>query len=286
MPGRPLVVGVDGSAASHAAVRWAAATAARRHAPLHLVYAVGVQADAVPVLGSLLFETRGYREAGKAALDLERRFVRQLGTAVGDINVETFLESSTPVTALASRSGDAQLLAVGNRGLDPLERVLLGSVGIGLIRHADCPVAIIPAAVDISPPSPHRPILVGVDGSPCSVRAVGLAFDEASTRGVGLVAVAAWSHRSPSALATKERIQALLARSLAGLAEKYPDVCVDSVVAEGRSAQRLLEASGAAQLIVLGSRGRGGIAGAALGSVSQAVLEGSRIPVLITPCRQ
>ncbi|WP_425298363.1 universal stress protein [Nocardia abscessus] len=68
--------------------------------------------------------------------------------------------------------------------------------------------------------------------------------------------------------------------------DKFPDVCVDRVVIEGRPARRLLEASRHAQLVVLGSRGRGGVAGATLGSVSQAVPQASRIPVLVAPCRQ
>jgi nucleotide-binding universal stress UspA family protein len=139
------------------------------------------------------------------------------------------------------------------------------------------------------PPSSPVPVLVGVDGSRCSARAVGIAFDEAATRNVGLVAVTTWSDRNggPSAPdMARQRAEVLLEESLASFTVEYPDVCVDRVVIDGRPAQRLLEASRHAQLVVLGSRGRGGVAGATLGSVSQAVLQASRIPVLIAPCRQ
>ncbi|WP_236567507.1 universal stress protein [Nocardia sp. CY41] len=282
---RPIVVGVDGSAASFAAVRWAAGEAARRHAPLHLVHAIGVPADAVPVLGRLLFDTSGLREVGDSALDAGRSLVQEIAGRVGAIVVETFVESSSPVPALVGRSADARLLVVGARGLGAFERVLLGSVGIGLIRHARCPVAVVPGLEESVPRLSQRPVLVGVDGSRCSDLALGMAFDEASIRQVGLIAVTIWSRRdAPSG--AQERTSSPLEESLAGFTRKYPEVEVHRVLAEGSPAQRLLQESGNAQLIVLGSRGRGGVAGATLGSVSQAVLQESRIPVLIATRRQ
>ncbi|MEU2035870.1 universal stress protein [Nocardia amamiensis] len=283
---RPIVVGVDGSEASLAAIRWAAAMAARRDAPLHLVHAIGVPGHAMPLIGSLLFDISAYRKIGESALDHGRRIVRQLGHLPRDVDVQTFLDLPSPVAALTARSAAAQLLVIGARGLDPLERVLFGSVGVGLMKHADCPVAVIPAVAETAPPSAHLPVVVGVDGSRCSARAVGIAFDEAASRQVGLVAVTTWSDRNGASSTAQERAEVLLGESLSGFTDKYPGVCVDRVVVEGSPAQRLLEASRHAQLVVLGSRGRGGVTGAALGSVSQAVLQGSRIPVLIAPCRQ
>ncbi len=165
---RPVVVGVDGSAASFAAVRWAAVTAARRHAPLHLVHAIGVPADAVPVLGRLLFDTSGLRKVGDSALSAGRSIVQEAAGPVGVTAVETFVESSSPVPTLVGRSAAAQLLVVGARGLGAFERVMLGSVGIGLIRHARCPVAVVPDVEESVPRAPHCPVVVGVDGSRCS----------------------------------------------------------------------------------------------------------------------
>ncbi|WP_350356476.1 universal stress protein [Nocardia sputorum] len=286
MARRPIIVGVDGSPASLAAIRWAAAVAARRKAPLHLVHAIGVPVHALPLIGSLLFDIGAYRKIGEAALGNGRSIVSESDGFPVDVEVQTFLDLPSPVAALAARSAAAQLIVIGARGLDPLERVLFGSVGVGLMKHADCPVAVIPAVVETVPPSSHVPVLVGVDGSRCSARAVEIGFDEAASRKVGLVAVTTWSGRNGAPDAVQERAQALLDQSLAAITDKYPDVRVDQVVVEGRPAQRLLEASRYAQLVVLGSRGRGGVAGAALGSVSQAVLQASSIPVLIAPCRQ
>ncbi|MGY1934140.1 universal stress protein [Nocardia gipuzkoensis] len=283
---RPVVVGVDGSAASLAAIRWAAELAARRAAPLHLVHAIGVPVHSLPLIGSLLFDISTYRKIGEAALGQGRSIVSELDEFLpADVEVRTFLDLSSPVAALAARSAAAQLIVIGARGLDPLERVLFGSVGVGLMKHADCPVAVIPALAEKMPPPSHVPVLVGVDGSRCSARAVEIAFDEAASRKVGLVAVTTWSNRNGAPDTAQNRAEVLLEEGLAGFTDKYPDVCVDRVVVEGRPAQRLLDASRHAQLVVLGSRGRGGVAGATLGSVSQAVLQASRIPVLITPCR-
>lgn len=173
---RPIVVGVDGSAASFAAVRWAAVAAARRNAPLHLIHAIGVPADAVPVLGRLLFDTSGLRKAGDSVLSAGRSIVQEVAGSAGAIVVETFVESSSPVPALVGRSANAQLLVVGARGLGAFERVVLGSVGIGLIRHARSPVAVVPGVEESVARSPQCPIVVGVDGSRCGELALGMAF--------------------------------------------------------------------------------------------------------------
>ncbi|MGK8524901.1 universal stress protein [Nocardia asteroides] len=285
MPG-PIVVGVDGSEASFAAVRWAAATAARQDAPLHLVHAIGVPLYAVPLIGSLMFDISSFRRVGESALEQGLSIARRLVAPSSGVDVQTFLDLTSPVAALAARSAAARLLVVGARGLDPVERVLLGSVGVGLIKHAGCPVAVIPAAAETTPPSSHLPVLVGVDGSRCSARAVEIAFEEAASRNTGLVAVTTRPDRDAASGEARERAERLLEESLADCAEKYPSVCLDRVIVAGRPEQRLLEAARHAQLVVLGSRGRGGITGAALGSVSQAVLQTSRTPVIVVPCRR
>ncbi|WP_372492975.1 universal stress protein [Nocardia sputi] len=193
-------------------------------------------------------------------------------------------EPSTP-----TRSAAAQLLVIGARGLDPLERVLFGSVGVGLIKHAECPAAVIPAAAATMTPSSHLPVLVGVDGSRCSTRAVAIAFDEATSRNVGLVAVTTWSARNGATTppnTAQQRAEAVLDEALASFTDKYPDVCVDRSSSKAARRSGCRRRPGTRNWSVLGSRGRGGITGATLGSVSQAVLQASRIPVLIAPCRQ
>ncbi len=130
------------------------------------------------------------------------------------------------------------------------------------------------------------PVVVGVDGSPASEKALEIAFEQASLRGgVELVAVHAWSDTGLfefpgldwSALRTIA--EETLAERLAGWQERYPDVVVHRLVVADRPAQQLIEQSESAQLTVLGSHGRGGFAGMLLGgSVSTAVVHGSRSP--------
>jgi nucleotide-binding universal stress UspA family protein len=130
-------------------------------------------------------------------------------------------------------------------------------------------------------------VLVGIDGSPESDAATALAFDEASHRGVDLVALHAWSDVGvfPAlGMAWQDREsrgQEVLAERLAGWQEQYPDVRVQRSLVCDTPAKWLLEAAERAQLIVVGSRGRGGFARMLLGSVSSAVVHSAKSPVLV-----
>jgi len=137
---------------------------------------------------------------------------------------------------------------------------------------------------------PHpaqAPVLVGIDGSPASALATAIAFDEASRRHVGLIALHAWSDREIFELpgldwsAVKAEEERLLAEGLAGWQQRYPDVTVDRLLVCDRPARVLVETSEAAQLVVVGSHGRGGFTGMLLGSVSNAVVQSVRMPVIV-----
>ena len=205
--------------------------------------------------------------------------------------IDSELLFAEPVSTLVGLSKEAHMMVVGCRGLDALRRALLGSVSTGLVHHAHCPVAVIhdeaPILLGILLGPSQLPVLVGIDGSPASERATAIAFDEASFRGVDLVALHAWTDADMSTMpimessALQSAAQEVLAERLAGFQERYPDVTVHRRVAFDRPARHLLEESDSAQLVVVGSHGRGGFAGMLLGSVSAALVHTARIPVIV-----
>ncbi|BCJ35229.1 hypothetical protein Athai_27320 [Actinocatenispora thailandica] len=152
--------------------------------------------------------------------------------------------------------------------------------------HAASPVVVVPPRGE---GDGHGPVVVGVDGSELSESAVAFAFEAASFRDAELVAVSAWQVPAGLDLVPMQvnvdqfgdDQDRALAESLAGYQERYPDVRVRRQVSMGSAAQVLLEAAADAQLVVVGSRGRGGFKGLLLGSVSQSVLHNASCPVAI-----
>ena len=137
--------------------------------------------------------------------------------------------------------------------------------------------------------SEHRSnrMVVAVDGSAASDAAVRWAAGEASWRGTDLVALHAWIDYDTSALPDsvwpdfQSTAEDALAERLAGWSDRYPDVQVSRKVVFNRPARHLLEAAESAQLVVLGSHGRGGFAGMLLGSVSTTVVHAVQTPTIV-----
>jgi nucleotide-binding universal stress UspA family protein len=133
----------------------------------------------------------------------------------------------------------------------------------------------------------EAPILVGIDGSPASEGATALAFDEASYRGVPLIALHAWSDVGVFPIlgmdwrVYRDQGDEVLGERLAGWQERYPDVQVHRRLVCDVPARWLIDESKNAQLVVVGSRGRGGYAGLQLGSVSSAVVQSADVPVIV-----
>jgi nucleotide-binding universal stress UspA family protein len=282
-----IVVGVDGSTASTAAVRWAARRASKRNTGLTIVHA---SPPMVPM--SSLVEWRGPTPSDVMSAQEEqaRRLIDDAAKTANDtadgLRIQAKAIAAEPVPALLELSNEAQILVVGRRGMSSLAGVLLGSVSIAMIHRARCPVAVI----HDDPPeaaSKDAPVLVGIDGSPASELATAIAIDEASWRGVELVALHAAYDGDPFGIhqlewaAVEPKAHEALAERLAGWQERYPDVRVRRVVVFDQPAHHLIEQAKTAQLVVVGTRGHGEFTGLLLGSVSAAVVQATRTPIIV-----
>ncbi|HEX5597594.1 MAG TPA: universal stress protein [Micromonosporaceae bacterium] len=281
----PVVVGVDGSEESRAAVRLAVQEAAWRHRPLRVVHAFVWPLLRVP----LEPPTDGPPESGlrQQADRILADAIEEAKAAQPGVAVTGEVVTGQAAVVLLGEARNAAMVVIGSRGLGGFAGLLLGSIAVQIVEHAPCPVLV--ARGD---ERPSGPVVVGVDGSAKSEPAIGFAMEEAAWRGVKLVAVHSWTH--PVSLgpgdmqplvfdlnALEEDENRVLAESLAGWRERYPDVPVETRTVRGRAARALLNEASDAQLIVVGARGRGGFAGLLLGSVSQAVLHHAPCPVAV-----
>ncbi|HKN96460.1 MAG TPA: universal stress protein [Pseudonocardiaceae bacterium] len=284
--GLPIVAGVDGSDSALEAARWAADEAARKRVPLRLVSVmqVPVASGYVGDIGLSADLIDGLQAESQRILDETRS---TLVTQRPGLNVTTAVLVGPPIPTLVEESGSARLVVVGSRGLGGFRGMLVGSTAVALAARGHCPVAVIRGGDRRT-----GPVVVGVDGSPASDAAIELAFEEASLRRTELVAVHTWlEHASDAAYVAmepalnwdvlSERGMESLAERLAGWAEKYRDVTVVRRVTRGRPIVNLLAAAADAQLLLVGSRGRGAFAGVVLGSTSQALVYHAPCPLIV-----
>jgi nucleotide-binding universal stress UspA family protein len=283
-----IVVGVDDSESSNSALAWAVEQAVLEHRDLTLVHTI----DAVtPAYMDTAFVSpreavRALRDAGNRVLTRARS---EVARTAPDLEVHELFRLADPRDALIGLSHDAALLVLGSRGMGKLPRLLLGSVGVAVVRHAACPVVI------------HRPgnpgivrngIVVGADASEDSLAVLEFAYREASLRNLPLTVLhclwgaqvaigAAPSAAEPTFDLETERM--LLSESLAGLSEKYPEVAVHTEMARGLPQDALVRKGERMNLVVVGAHQTGRISRMLFGTVAISVVEHATCPVAVVP---
>ncbi|HEX4816454.1 MAG TPA: universal stress protein [Nonomuraea sp.] len=273
-----IIVGVDGSRTGLEAAGWAAAEAALRHTPLTIAHTVTkwVYEDSG---GPYAEVGRWMREGAETVLTAAEERVRREHPGVV---VTSELLPGDPRTALINASEDAELLVVGSRGIGGVRGLLVGSVAHGVAAHAHTNVVL----VHETPTKPRGEVVVGVDGSPGGLRALDFALAEAAMRKARLRVVQAWVWPQPSGFepadSDSERDATRALRALvAGQQAAHPDVEVVSEIVHGHPVEVLKEAGAEADLLVVGRRGRGQLAGMIMGSISQALLHHTPCPLAV-----
>lgn len=282
---KSVVVGVDGSDNANAALRVAASVAAKRGLRLKIIHAL----DFAPYgFGGPYIDAGGVyewmEESGKSILVDAERDARE---RVGDIDITTELSVGNSAQWLVELSESARVVVIGASGVGATATALLGNNAVSVTTHSHCPVVVVRGEI-----RPGAPVVVGVDGSPTSARAVAVAFEEASLRDAPLVTVHVWSDLGPRAFddpraaalvpgGIEDAEHAVLAEALAGWQEQFPDVEVRREIYIDNPRARLLEWSKSAQIVVVGSRGRGGFKSMLLGSTSNSLISSAECPVVV-----
>jgi nucleotide-binding universal stress UspA family protein len=281
---RKVIVGVDGTRCSDAALDWAVLEAARRGAPLEVLHAsTHVELVGAPAFGAPAFEA-------KVDGPLLRRCVERAGELAPSLVVTTTTVRADPARALTEAGADAALVVVGCHGRGWLGRLLVGSVSHQVVRHPRAPVVVVREDTVMT----AGPVVVGVDGSPASDAAVALAAAAAAERGEGLRVVHAWQAAPATgfdALPVSQEVvdaQEAAARSVLAHAGDValaaaPGLRVERVLAAASPSVLLAQESDGASLVVVGAHGHAGMSGQVVGSVTRACLDAVRCPVVVVP---
>jgi nucleotide-binding universal stress UspA family protein len=282
---REIVVGTDGTEAGGAAVRWAAREARGRRLPLRVVHAFDWEWD-----------TARY-EPGSENIDVARELANAVVAAAAEqawavapeLALITQAVIGDAVPRLLEAADEAELMVLGTRGRGGLAGLMLGSVSQRVAAQATCPVVIVRGHSDAT----GGPIVVGVDDSPAAEQVLATAFETAAARRSALTVVRAylpsmplWVGDIPAAAVDipqqDVRQRARLDELVAPWREKYPHVPVHTVISRASAAAVLTGVSRGAQLVIVGSHGRGPLASALLGSTGMQLIHQARCPVLIT----
>jgi len=267
-----IITGYDGSEGSDEALRWAAREAWARGTTLTICLAW--PAADLRLLGDWGAHDRAQQLGG----EILARGVRLAGTVPDLTDVRTVLAEASPAHVLCERGSAAEMVVVGSRGHGGLAGSRLGSVSWQVACHGQGRVVVVRGQWRPVNQAPG-PVVAGIDGSPESQDALTFAFEEAALRDVPLVAVCALMD-TPGRIGARQ-MEEDFGRLMTSREKEHPEITVLRQVAVGTPRSALLTAAAEAQMLVVGARGLGGLAGMSLGSVAGALVHHSPCPVAV-----
>lgn len=275
-----IIVGVDGSDQGRAALDWALVRASARRAEVELLHV----ADDSFLSESVAFLSEA-QQASEQMLEAECAYAASRGFT-GKVTGTAIV--GHPIAEVAEASKHADLVVLGAHQGGRLSGSFFGTRAVKIAATAYCPVAVIP----FTQKPEASGVVVGVDGSEASHKAIAYAAEEASMRGATLHAVYAWmppltpglEYLWSEELADAQRAAAseALAIGIAGLAGRYPDLMIERHTVQAPPVAALISIAENAELLVVGSRGRGGVKRLLLGSVSHGLLQALPCPIIVT----
>ena len=272
-----IVVGYDGSPDADAAATWAGQMGRLRHEPV----AVAIVVDRMESPRRPNWPESWWEE-------LEAQARRTLAAAgATDMTFERHHSERAVAHTLVESARNASMLVVGSRGHGRIGEALVGSVSQSAARHAQCPVVVVRKPRNAS----EQRIVVGVDGSEPSRRALDFACQQAALSGASVVLFRAWKSLTmpldergdvPASMSRKLLAEEeTLLKYVAETRTRHPEVEIDGEFIAEHAGQALVDASNRASLVVVGSRGHGALAETVLGSVSHHVLHHAHCPVAV-----
>jgi len=284
---RPMVVGMDGSPGSEAALRWAMDEAHTRKAPVRLVF--GFRGEAAAGISYAnhypTFDIETYR---KAADELITAATGRAHALAPEVHVEGVTAQAHPTTLLLEESEHATHVVLGTRHLKAIGSSILGSVSASVAARARCPVVVMRGPAGMA--AEQAAVVVGIPVTEPVADVLSFAFEYADFHRAPLRAVLCWHPDLLASMSWRAEpspprdVEQALVRSLETWRQKYPQVVVHPEVVREHATDGLVLASHGQRLVVVGSHGRHALTGTVLGSVSQGVLHHATCPVAVVPC--
>lgn len=275
-----IIIGVDGSEQSRKALDWGLKRANERGASVELLHV----ADDSFLSESVAFLSEA-QKASEKMLEAERDHARSLGFE-GKITGTAVV--GHPIVEVENASKRADLLVLGAHEGSKWAGSFFGTRAVKIAAVAHCPVAVVP----LKEASGEKGVVVGIDGSDAAKKAIAYAAEEASRRRVPLTAVYAWMPPLTPGLeylwseelveSQRSAAEEAIAIGVAGLSERYPDLVINREIVQSAPVAALVQVAEEAELLVVGSRGRGAISRLLLGSVSHGVIQALPCPVIVT----